>query len=78
MMKKDTLPPSEFPKIVSGARECHACKRMLCKIEEQNRSKDQIYLAGYLWQIVVAMHHQLIMAKALLLNTRRSLARHYH
>ena len=40
MMEQDTLPPSEFPKIVSGAGECHACKRMLCKITEQNRLKD--------------------------------------
>jgi len=37
--------------------------------KKKNRSKDQIYLAGYLWQIVVAIHHHLIMAKALLLNT---------
>ena len=27
MMEKDTLLPSEFPKIVSGAGECHSCKQ---------------------------------------------------
>ena len=37
MMEQDTLPPSEFPKIVSEARECHACKRMLCKIKEKKQ-----------------------------------------
>jgi hypothetical protein len=36
-LEQDTLPPSEFPKIVSGAGECHACKEMLYKIKEQNR-----------------------------------------
>lgn len=27
MMEKDTLLPSEFPKIVSGGKECHSCKQ---------------------------------------------------